>query len=50
MNEYITGGISGICQTMVGHPFDTYKVMMQNNKLTLETFKQLILLEELNIQ
>ena len=39
MNEYITGGISGICQTMVGHPFDTYKVMMQNNKLNINTFK-----------
>lgn len=40
MNEYITGGVSGIFQAMVGHPFDTYKVMMQNNKLTVRTFKE----------
>jgi len=39
MNEYITGGVSGICQAMVGHPFDTYKVMMQNNKLNINTIK-----------
>lgn len=39
MNEYITGGVSGIFQTIVGHPFDTYKVMMQNNKLNMQTIK-----------
>ena len=39
MNEYITGGISGVFQSIVGHPFDTYKVMMQNNMLTLQTLK-----------
>lgn len=39
MNEYITGGVSGIFQSIVGHPFDTYKVMMQNNKLNMQTIK-----------
>lgn len=39
MNEYITGGVSGIFQSIVGHPFDTYKVMMQNNKLNMKTIK-----------
>lgn len=32
--EYISGAISGVAQTMIGHPFDTYKVMMQNNSFT----------------
>ena len=31
MNEYVCGGISGICQTLVGHPFDTFKVISQTN-------------------
>jgi hypothetical protein len=31
MNEYVCGGISGICQTLVGHPFDTFKVIHQTN-------------------
>ena len=31
--EYAAGAISGLCQTMVGHPFDTYKVLLQNNSL-----------------
>jgi solute carrier family 25 carnitine/acylcarnitine transporter 20/29 len=32
MNEYIAGAYSGIGQTIIGHPFDTYKVCIQNNK------------------
>tara|TARA_Y100000389_G_scaffold204896_1_gene260579 strand:+ start:10582 stop:11220 length:639 start_codon:yes stop_codon:yes gene_type:complete len=31
MNEYVCGGISGICQTFVGHPFDTFKIIYQTN-------------------
>ena len=32
MNEYVAGAVSGICQTIVGHPFDTLKVIQQTNK------------------
>jgi hypothetical protein len=31
MNDYLTGSISGIAQTMTGHGFDTLKVMKQSN-------------------
>lgn len=31
-NEFIAGAISGLAQNIVGHPFDTAKVMVQNNK------------------
>ena len=34
MTEYISGAVSGVAQTMIGHPFDTYKVMRQNNSFT----------------
>ena len=27
MNDYIFGALSGISQTIIGHPFDTYKVL-----------------------
>lgn len=29
--DFIAGAISGLSQTLVGHPFDTIKVMQQNN-------------------
>ena len=32
MNDYLYGAASGLCQTVVGYPMDTCKVMMQNNK------------------
>ena len=32
MNDYFYGAASGLCQTIVGYPMDTCKVMMQNNK------------------
>lgn len=32
MNDYLYGAVSGLCQTIVGYPMDTCKVMMQNNK------------------
>ena len=31
MNEFIAGAVSGFGQTLVGHPFDTVKVRLQNN-------------------
>lgn len=31
-NEFIAGAFSGLAQNIVGHPFDTAKVMVQNNK------------------
>jgi len=35
MKEYIFGGISGVCQTIIGFPFDTYKVRIQNNQFKI---------------
>lgn len=32
MNDFIVGGIVGASQTIIGHPLDTIKVLMQNNK------------------
>ena len=32
MNDFIIGGIVGSSQTLIGHPLDTIKVLMQNNK------------------
>ena len=32
MNDYVYGAISGIFQTIIGHPFDTNKVLIQNGK------------------
>lgn len=31
MKEYISGGLSGIAQILVGYPLDTMKVLKQNN-------------------
>ena len=33
MNDFILGYISGSIQTIVGHPLDTLKVLLQQNKL-----------------
>lgn len=33
MSEFIAGATSGIVQSLVGHPFDTIKVLIQTNKL-----------------
>ena len=32
MNEFQAGAFSGLAQNIVGHPFDTAKVFIQNNK------------------
>ena len=32
MNEFQSGALSGLTQNIVGHPFDTAKVYIQNNK------------------
>ena len=32
MTEFISGALSGIIQSCVGHPFDTYKIRLQNNQ------------------
>lgn len=32
MNDYLCGAISGFSQTIVGHPFDTLKILKQTNK------------------
>ncbi len=31
INEFISGAFAGIVQVLVGHPFDTMKVIVQNN-------------------
>ena len=30
--QFISGLISGVCQTLIGHPLDTIKVLLQGNK------------------
>jgi predicted house-cleaning NTP pyrophosphatase (Maf/HAM1 superfamily) len=32
MGSFFVGSISGSVQTLVGHPLDTIKVLLQNNK------------------
>ena len=32
MNDYVYGAVSGVFQTIIGHPFDTNKVLLQNGK------------------
>lgn len=32
MSDFYAGALSGFVQTIVGHPFDTAKILMQNNK------------------
>lgn len=32
MTEFLGGGASGIVQSLIGHPFDTVKVLLQTNK------------------
>ena len=32
MNDFAYGAISGIAQTIIGYPFDTYKVLRQSNR------------------
>ena len=34
MSDFIAGGVVGIVQILVGHPFDTIKVLIQNSKPT----------------
>lgn len=44
-NDFIRGGIVGITQTLFGHPFDTIKVLQQNNiKITKSLIKPTILM------
>lgn len=44
-NEYIKGGLIGVSQTIIGHPFDTIKVLQQNNiKINQSILKPKILL------
>ena len=33
MNEFISGFFAGTAQTIVGHPLDTLKVLIQNKNL-----------------
>ena len=32
MKDFLIGGIIGLTQTLLGHPLDTIKVRIQNNK------------------
>lgn len=42
MNDYYKGAISGIAQTLSGHPFDTIKVLKQNNIQPKLSFRKII--------
>jgi solute carrier family 25 carnitine/acylcarnitine transporter 20/29 len=35
MNEFLCGAASGVVQTLIGYPLDTYKILMQNNQFSL---------------
>lgn len=35
--ETLAGGFAGICQVLVGHPFDTIKVCTETNVIYLHT-------------
>ena len=39
MDNYIYGGISGLCEVCVSHPLDYYKVKVQNTKYRLNIIK-----------
>lgn len=34
MSDFVAGGVVGIVQILIGHPFDTLKVLIQNGKPT----------------
>ena len=36
MTEFIAGCFSGLAQNIIGHPFDTVKVLLQNGKLVFQ--------------
>ena len=40
MTEFIAGCISGFAQNIIGHPFDTIKVLIQNNKWNKSDIKK----------
>ncbi len=42
MNDYIYGAVSGVFQTIIGHPFDTKKVLIQNNKVLFFTYRNMM--------
>ena len=42
MNDFAYGAISGIAQTIIGYPFDTYKVLRQSNKVTNNLTAQIL--------
>jgi hypothetical protein len=43
MNDFIYGAISGVAQTVIGYPFDSYKVLKQSNmQTTKHTYKTLM--------
>ena len=39
MSEFLCGALSGITQTIVGHPFDTIKTRIQNKNKIIWNFK-----------
>ena len=43
MNDFAYGAISGIAQTIIGYPFDTYKVLRQSNKITNNLTAQILM-------
>ena len=45
MTEFTAGCMSGLAQNIIGHPLDTLKVMIQNNK-KIDNFKNINLLSK----
>jgi len=42
INDFIYGAVSGAAQTVIGYPFDSYKVLKQSNMQTTKlTYKTL---------
>ena len=41
LNYFYAGSISGFIQTIIGHPFDTLKVLQQNHNSKIYNFKSL---------
>lgn len=37
MNDFLAGAVSGVFQTFVGFPFDTYKVILQHEKRSVSS-------------
>ena len=42
MSDYLYGAVSGVFQTIIGHPFDTRKVLIQNGSVPKVKYRSLM--------